>query len=141
MRTHIIRSAIGLLFLAAACGNGGSSSSGADANSPAPSSTVSAPAQLPSPGKKGTLMFFMNPHGAPCQMQNSILNGVMSSISGTVDIRYVKTTNPADEELFYTYAIKGLPSMIIVDAENKVVKRFSPGIQSGDTIEQAVRGL
>ena len=86
-------------------------------------------------------MFFMNPHGAPCQMQNSILNGVMSSISGAVDIRYVKTTNPADEELFYTYAIRGLPSMIIVDAKNRVVKRFSPGIQSGDSIEQAVRGL
>ena len=86
-------------------------------------------------------MFFMNPHGAPCQMQNSILNGVMSSISGTVDIRYVKTTNPSDEELFYTYAIRGLPSMIIVDAKNRVVKRFSPGIQSGDSIEQAVRGL
>lgn len=128
------------LSLLAACGNAPRPAAEVSPlHAASPKAATAKPPQ--SPVKKGTLMFFMNPHGEPCRVQNSILNGVMPSISESVDIRYVKTTNPADEELFYTYAIRGLPSMIIVDAESKVIKRFSPGIQSGDTIRQYVRGL
>ena len=93
------------------------------------------------PGKKGTLLFFMNPDGIPCRMQNEILNDTLSDIRETVDIQYVKTTNPSDRDYFYEYAIRGLPSMLIINADKKIIARFSPGIQNRQSIVAVVRGL
>ena len=94
-----------------------------------------------SSGKKGTLLFFMNPDGIPCQMQNEILNEALSEIKEIVDVQYIKTTNPSDKDYFYDFSIRGLPSMLVIDAEKKIIARFTPGIQNRETIVKAIKGL
>ena len=87
-----------------------------------------APAQLP------TLIFFMNPNGAPCQMQYKILQDGMADLNKQAKIRYVKTTEDADQNTFYQYGIRSLPSLILVDSTGKELHRFAPGIQDMQTI-------
>lgn len=97
--------------------------------------TVKAAAQ-----PKSTLIFFMNPHGYPCQMQDQILAQGKSDLEKLVNIRYVRTTVPTDREVFYQYGIRSLPSLIIVDAQGKELRRFAPGIQELETILGALKG-
>jgi thioredoxin 1 len=86
-----------------------------------------------------TILFFMNPNGHPCQMQNAILDGIKDSLAGKATIKYIKTTEESDRDDFDTYGIRGLPSLIIVDNNGKELKRFSPGIQDKQAILDAVR--
>jgi thiol-disulfide isomerase/thioredoxin len=86
-----------------------------------------------------TILFFMNPNGHPCQMQNAVLEGIKDSLAGKATVKYVKTTEESDRDAFDTYGIRGLPSLIIVDKSGKELKRFSPGIQDKKTILDAVR--
>jgi thiol-disulfide isomerase/thioredoxin len=86
-----------------------------------------------------TILFFMNPNGHPCQMQNAVLEGIKDSLAGKATIKYIKTTEESDRDAFDTYGIRGLPSLIIVDKNGKELKRFSPGIQDKDAILDAVR--
>jgi thioredoxin 1 len=86
------------------------------------------------------LLFFMNPNGRPCQMQLSIINGMQEKLKTLASVKFIKTTEPKDEELFYTYGIRGLPSLIIADKNGKEIKRFSPGIQDEKTILDALGG-
>jgi len=142
MKKTVLFSAMTAMIFISACGNTGSPSNN---SVPATGSTASSVLQTgntpAAKAKKGTLLFFMNPYGAPCQMQNSILNEALPSIINTVDVTYIKTTNPEDTDAFYAYAIRGLPSMIIIDNNNTVIKRFSPGIQNSDTIVRTVKEL
>jgi thioredoxin 1 len=91
--------------------------------------------------KKGTLLFFINPNGTPCQMQDAILKEALPSIKDIVNIKYIQTTNDYDTEYFYKYSIRGLPSIIIIDKKNNTIKRFSPGIQSAAAIIETVKEL
>jgi thiol-disulfide isomerase/thioredoxin len=84
------------------------------------------------------ILFFMNPNGHPCQMQNAILEEIKDSLTNLATITYIKTTEPADRDAFETYGIRGLPSLIIVDKDGKELKRFTPGIQSKETILAAL---
>jgi thioredoxin 1 len=86
-----------------------------------------------------TILFFMNPNGHPCQMQNAVIEGIMDSLAGKATIKYIKTTEEGDRDAFDTYGIRGLPSLIIVDKTGKELKRFSPGIQSKEAILDAIR--
>jgi thioredoxin 1 len=86
-----------------------------------------------------TILFFMNPNGHPCQMQNAILDGIKDSLAGKATIKYIKTTEEGDRDTFDKYGIRGLPSLIIVDINGKEVKRFSPGIQSKEDILAALK--
>jgi hypothetical protein len=86
------------------------------------------------------ILFFMNPNGHPCQMQLSIFDGMKEKLSGLATIKYIKTTEPGDEEAFYKYRIRGLPSLIIIDKNDKEIKRFTPGIQDEKTILSALKG-
>ncbi len=86
-----------------------------------------------------TILFFMNPNGHPCQMQNAILDGIKDSLAGKATIKYIKTTEEGDRNAFDTYGIRGLPSLIIVDKRGKELKRFSPGIQSKEDILAALK--
>lgn len=90
------------------------------------------------PAKK--ILFFMNPNGHPCQMQNAILGEIKDSLATLATITYIKTTEPKDQDAFETYGIRGLPSLIIVDKDGKELKRFTPGIQSADVILAALHG-
>jgi thiol-disulfide isomerase/thioredoxin len=86
-----------------------------------------------------TVLFFMNPNGHPCQMQNAILEEIKDSLANLATITYIKTTEAKDQDAFETYGIRGLPSLIIVDKNNKELKRFTPGIQSKEDILAALR--
>jgi len=101
---------------------------------PKTNKTVKAlPAQAP------TLIFFMNPNGTPCQMQYKILQDGMTELSKVAKIRYVKTTEPADQDAFYQYGIRSLPNLILVDSTGKEMVRFPPGIQEMAAIMNNIR--
>ncbi len=85
------------------------------------------------------LLFFLDPNGGPCRMQGDILNGVRGEVEKYASIRYVQTTRQADRETFYKYGIRGLPSLILIDASGKEVRRLPPGIQQADRVLATVR--
>jgi thiol-disulfide isomerase/thioredoxin len=85
------------------------------------------------------ILFFMNPNGHPCQMQLSILDGMKGKLASLATIKYIKTTEEADQETFEKYGIRGLPSLIIIDKSGKELKRFTPGIQNEETILAALK--
>jgi thiol-disulfide isomerase/thioredoxin len=88
-----------------------------------------------SPDKE--ILFFMNPNGQPCKTQLSILDGMKDKINGLAKIKYVKTTETSDQNTFYQYGIRGLPSLIILGKDGKELKRFTPGVQTEQTILSA----
>jgi thioredoxin 1 len=89
----------------------------------------------------GEILFFMNPNGRPCQMQLSIISGMKDKLAPLASIKYVKTTEDADQQTFGKFGIRGLPSLIIVDKSGKELKRFTPGIQNEEAILGALRQL
>jgi thioredoxin 1 len=93
------------------------------------------------PAKKveKTILFFMNPNGMPCQMQDQILNAMDDSLNGKALVTRIKTTVAEDRPKFSEYGIRGLPMLIVVDGTNKVLKRFTPGIQSEQAILEAIK--
>lgn len=90
--------------------------------------------ELEQAASRGSLLFFMNPHGRPCQIQDQYLKQVQSEIEPMADIVYVKTTVRADKNLFYQYGIRSLPALVLLDDKDQVARRFTPGIQNGNTI-------
>lgn len=85
------------------------------------------------------LLFFMNPNGRPCQMQDDIIQKMGTSLQNVATVKYIKTTNRADYPTFRAYGIRGLPSLIILDENGKESKRFTPGVQSAETIADALK--
>ena len=85
------------------------------------------------------ILFFMNPNGRPCQMQDAIIKKMGESLSGKAVVKYYKTTQRDDFDAFGTYGIRGLPSLIILDEKGKTVKRFTPGIHDAATILDALK--
>src|SRR5450759_950779 len=98
-----------------------------------PATTAANPAAH---GKK--LLFFMNPNGYPCQTQLGILNSVADSLSKVAQVVYIKTAEPGDMQKFEEYGIRGLPSLVIADANGRELSRFAPGIQSGEAVLAAL---
>jgi thioredoxin 1 len=84
------------------------------------------------------LLFFINPNGKPCQMQILIVDNMKDKLSGKATVTYIKTTEPADENKFYQYGIRGLPSLIIADKNGKEIKRLPPGVKDEQTILNAL---
>jgi len=101
------------------------------AATPAPAAAV-APA-----GQRARLVFFMNPNGAPCQMQDRILRDLSAELSPRVDVVYYRTTEPADIAVFQRYGIRSLPQLLVTDATGRELRRATPGIQGPDQL----RGL
>jgi thioredoxin 1 len=93
----------------------------------------------PAPAPKPTLIFFMNPNGSPCQMQDRILLQGKTELDRAVVLRYVKTTVDEDREVFYQYGVRSLPNLILVDAQGKEIHRFAPGIQELEAIFLALK--
>ena len=83
------------------------------------------------------LVFFMNPRGLPCKMQDKILKEAGETITNRADIVYVKTTVSQDRKKFYEHGIRSLPAMILLK-DGKEAFRFSPGIQQLETITAAL---
>ncbi len=83
-----------------------------------------------------TLLFFLNPNGRPCQMQQAIITQLGDSL--TVPVREVSVLDNSNRPALYQYGIRSLPAMILVDAAGQELHRFTPGIQQGDTILAAL---
>jgi thioredoxin 1 len=82
------------------------------------------------------LVFFMNPGGAPCQMQDRILQDMGAELKGKAEVVYYKTTVPTDIAKFQQYGIRALPTLIVTDASGKEIRRATPGIQSAAQVRQ-----
>ncbi len=84
------------------------------------------------------LVLFIDPNGGPCQMQERILSQMDAELQGKVLIRPVKTTVPADMNIFYAYGIRALPGIILTDLEGKEIKRLPPGVQDAAAIRNLI---
>jgi len=91
--------------------------------------------------KENTLLFFMNPNGRPCQMQDQIIHSMKVQIDSIVNVRYIKTTIQQDQAEFYKYGIRSIPLLIVVDNSGKEVKRFTPGIQTQEKLIAELKKL
>lgn len=120
-----------LLLAVAACSNSNST--------PAPISTPELKQAIES-GKK-TVVFFLNPSGGPCQEQDMILQKLLKDRGSDFNIVYVSATKPENEKAFYDYGIRSLPSLVLVDKKGKISHYFSPGIQSYETLTQALESI
>ena len=92
--------------------------------------TASQPTALP------RLVFFMNPNGAPCQMQDQILQQMAPELKGKAAVVYYKTTVPTDIAMFQQYGIRALPTLLVTDASGKEIRRATPGIQAAAQVRQ-----
>ena len=101
---------------------------------PAEDAGVQAPVAATAPG--GELLFFLNPKGRPCQMQQAIIAQLGDDLPVTV--REVSVLDDANRPSLYQYGVRSLPALILVDAAGKEVHRFTPGIQPADTILAAL---
>ncbi len=88
-------------------------------------------------GQRARLVFFMNPYGGPCQMQDRILHEMSGELS-RVDVVYYKTTEPADIGRFQEYGIRSLPQLIVTDATGRELRRATPGIQGPDQVRSLI---
>lgn len=86
------------------------------------------------------LVFFMNPNGAPCQVQDRILREAESQLEGRVEVVRYSTTNPADRAMFARYGIRALPTLVVTDVEGNEITRSAPGIQSADQVLGLIGG-
>ena len=90
--------------------------------------------------KSQTILFFMNPHGRPCQIQDSIITSMGSDVTENASVQYIKTTERSIAmPLFQKYGVRALPSLIILDENGNEKKRFSPGIQGSEQITKALQ--
>ncbi|MFH2131172.1 MAG: hypothetical protein ABIK68_12435 [bacterium] len=95
----------------------------------------------PVAAKKGILLFFLNPSGRPCQMQAQILQENITEIEKYVRIQAFSTQISEHRTYFYQFGIRQLPSLILLDAAGNLVHRFSPGIQTGESLLPPIQQL
>ena len=111
---------------------------GCSQDQPAQPTAQSTPATQNSPEVADNLLvFFIDPNGGPCQMQGKILTEMSAELEGKVLIRPVKTTVPADRDIFHAYGIRALPTILLANSSGKEIKRLPPGVHAAETI----RGL
>ena len=96
----------------------------------APAAQAAAPGQAPQAAGRPKLVFFMNPNGRPCQMQDQILQSMAAELAGRADLVYLRTTEGADLPRFEQYGIRSLPALVLTDASGVELRRATPGIQS-----------
>ncbi len=97
---------------------------------------ASAPAAKAAPRPR--MVFFMNPNGQPCQIQDRILKEMSGELAGKADVVYYKTTSNDDIQKFMQYGVRSLPTLMLTDATGKEIRRATPGIQSAPQVRQLV---
>ena len=85
-------------------------------------------------GKKNTIVFFANPMGGPCNAQKQIIDQLFKDRGGNFNVAVVSTMKQEDQQAFYEYGIRSLPTLVIVDKKGKIAQFFPPGIQSYETL-------
>jgi thioredoxin 1 len=112
--------------------------SGSTGGAQAPQSTPELKQAIAS-GKK-TIVFFLNPQGGPCRAQNEILAKLYQDRGGSFNIAYVSTLKPEDQQAFYDYGVRNLPTLVLVDSSSRISKNFPPGIQPYEALAAALDG-
>lgn len=90
------------------------------------------------PGKKNTVVFFINPLGGPCKAQKQVLEQLRKDRGGMFNIAYISTMKAEDQRAFYDYGVRSLPTVVLVDKQGKIARFFPPGIQSYETLAVAL---
>lgn len=127
------------ILLAAAIGLGGLlACSRAESAAPAAGPAPMAASHAQAAGARPRLVFFMNPNGAPCQMQDQILRGMGPSLTGAADVVYYRTTEPSEIGQFQAYGVRSLPLLIVTDQAGRELRRATPGIQAAEAVRQLV---
>ncbi len=130
------------LFLATACSNEDQSGTSSQ-----PSVTIVQPtateAILPKTAESLAykLVFFINPNGAPCRMQDEILGKMADELKGKVAIQYVETTVPTNRNLFVQYGIRALPTLLLANADGKEIKRMTPGVKRAEDVRALIQSI
>lgn len=84
---------------------------------------------------KKELLFFMNPDGRPCQIQDQLLQQMGTKLTAKASIKYIKTTEMATAKAYFRkYGIRALPTIIILDKKGNVEHRLPPGIHKSPAI-------
>jgi len=122
---------LGLALLTAGCTRGEASQPPAQKPT---SETSTAPA-----GTLPRLVFFMNPNGRPCQMQDRVLQDLAEGLKGKVDVVYYRTTESKDLAQFERYGIRSLPALVLTDASGREVRRGTPGIQDAESVHRLLK--
>jgi len=126
-----VRTSLPIALLAAGGVTCSASAGGADA------APATAPAARSQPaGALPRLVFFMNPNGTPCQLQDRVLREMAPELNGRATVVYLRTTEAADLDQFGRYGIRSLPMLLVTDASGREVRRATPGIHSADEIRQ-----
>lgn len=84
------------------------------------------------------LVFFINPDGRPCQMQDSILREMSAELNGKVDLVYYRTTSRADMARFNEYGVRSLPQLVLTDPSGREIRRATPGVQGADAVRRLI---
>ncbi len=131
-----------LFFPVAAC------SSDEQANTPSTSVATESQVIAASPAPAAVsqtadykIIFFLDPNGEPCRMQDAILNDMTNELNGKVNIHHVQTTIAADRDIFYHYGIRALPTLLLADASGKEIKRMPPGVKSPEDIRALIQSI
>ncbi|HEY3447624.1 MAG TPA: hypothetical protein VGK67_14815 [Myxococcales bacterium] len=119
-----------LALLAGACARGEAAQPPAPKPSDPPSATAA--------GALPRLVFFMNPNGRPCQMQDQVLQDMTTELKGKVEVVRYKTTQDGDLAKFEQFGIRSLPMLVITDGAGNELKRATPGIQNPDSIRRLI---
>jgi thioredoxin 1 len=114
---------------------GCSNASSAPAQAGAQATHSTAPSTAPVTGTRPRLVFFMNPNGRPCQMQDEILRA-MPDLASKAQLVYYRTTEPGDSARFEQYGIRSLPQLVLTDANGAELRRATPGIQPDAQVRQ-----
>jgi thioredoxin 1 len=130
-----VRNAALLLVAAATLATGCSRGDAAVPAAPAPASSHA----QGTPGSLPRLVFFMNPNGMPCQMQDRVLREMGVELTARADVVYYKTTEPADIARFQEYGIRSLPLLVVTDGSGRELRRATPGIHSMPEILQLLQ--
>jgi thioredoxin 1 len=130
--------ALALGLGATACSRSEAAPAAAPAAIP-PAATPPAQAAGAAPGATAglpRLVFFMNPNGRPCQMQDQILEQVAGSLQGRAVVVRFRTTTPEDLAWFERFGIRSLPQLVVTDATGRELRRATPGIQDAGQVLQ-----
>jgi thioredoxin 1 len=94
---------------------------------------ATAPSHQPAAASQ-RLLFFMNPYGRPCQLQDEILRQMGPGLQARAQLVTLRTTEQADLAAFQQYGIRGLPSLVVTDASGRELRRATPGIQGAEQV-------
>lgn len=97
--------------------------------------------QIIGSGNKNTIVFFLNPSGGPCRAQNEILQKLAKDRKSNFNIAYVSATQGENQQAFYDYGVRSLPTLVLVSGKGKIGRVFPPGIQSYETVATALDGM